>query len=226
MCTLSSEVALGAVEFAATVIDSVIWPLTVFALLLVFRSPIDKILTQLSKRINVTKSLRGPGGLGMTFDAGVLEAREQARAIPGGDPHVQRQESGPVTTHEPYGSYGIDLGGIDDFDVEVLATRADQDPRALVLDSWLHLEDSLHNLAQAIDIDRPERIPSLRLLGMLAKQARSRRLADAIPAIEQLNQLRNQVLHDRRVAISPLAAHDYALTAVRLALVVKEEGQR
>lgn len=216
---------MGAVEFAATVIDSVIWPLTVFALLLVFRSTIDKILTQLSERIKVTKSLRGPGGLGMDFDAGVLEAREQARAIPAGDPYVQRQESGPVTTHEPYGSYGVDLSGIDDFDVEVLATRAELDPRALVLDSWLHLEESLHDLAQAFGIDRPERIPSLRLLGMLAKQARSRRLADAIPAIEQLNQLRNQVFHDRRAAVSPLAAHDYALTALQLALVVKEVGQ-
>jgi hypothetical protein len=210
---------VGAVEFFSKVIGAIVWPLTLVVLLLVFRSGVQKILDQMAERVKTMTSFRGPAGVGADFDSRVLDVREDARALSAAAQQQEPQEQREPQDRPPVID-SVDLSEIEDFDVENLAIRAENFPRSVIIESWLYLEEELQDAGRSFGIPEADR----RTVGTLLRQlaVRSPQVANTLPVIRELQDLRNQAAHNRRMALSPLAAYDYAVTALRLALLIKK----
>ncbi|GAA4470367.1 hypothetical protein [Phytohabitans houttuyneae] len=214
---------MGALEFISKLVDALSWPLAIIVLLFLFRAAIRNLLEQFANRVKDMTAFRGPVGIEADFDARVLEVREEARTISTSD-----TTQGP-TDSDRFEYAGYDLSGIEDYDVENLAIQAEQMPRSAVIESWIYLEDAIEGAADRLGLlgrgtdqspTSRRRLMTSKLLEYLAS-AKPDKIREIEPVVQELRALRNEVAHNRRKNLSPLAAYDYAVTAIRLAQIFK-----
>lgn len=194
-------------DFFASLVQSLAWPVVVGALLIIGRGQVAKVAAALIARIPEIASLKAGSGE-INFDARAAEVFQQAAiTIHSSEPSVS-DSSDASSRREPVID-GVDadhlFGGIGWGVVEKLL---DAEPRAAVLLSWIAVEDALNKRFAAMfpgDADR--RVP------VRQKAERVLRFDEdgsaTLDFLLDLQSMRNDVLHNAGTTFSRAAADDY-----------------
>ena len=184
---------MGVLEFTASLVGSVAWPLTAVGLALVFRRQLVAIFRKLVGRMDRLSSMRA-GSFEMAFeaaaDSGVFPPAEEA------DHQARSEASGETASSE---------------DTLFDAARAlvDVNPKAAIL-----LAD--HALNQTVyGVIREHDLPGSPMAALRELAARGVIAKNEVNAFGELRRLRNIAVHEFDTDISPSVASDYIDVADR-----------
>ncbi len=172
-------------DFIASITGSLAWPLGLLMGLLVLREPLIAALSNI-------KSLRW-GDAEATFDHGLREAKESARAI--------EAESEGVVQPEP---------------VAGLEKVAETSPTGAIVDSWNAVLEAVEQLIQRSAIAPPttSRTSAASLISMIAQYGLLP--PQELHLLQELRALRNRAVHSSPQVITVRQAQEYVVLARRL----------
>jgi hypothetical protein len=182
--------------FIAAIIKSVAWPITLLIVVYIFRREVSEIVSNLTGLRYKHLELK----FGRQLEESNLLA-DNAQL--------------PVPERPQYAFAGAPELRFPD-DVRKLAYRS---PREAVLEAWLLLEEAARARLAAEGYDtRKNSTKTIQLIE--EKQLLSK---DALELFRKLRKLRNQVVHDRTIWLTPQLADEFVLVAERLYAALKKE---
>lgn len=170
-------------SFVASLVQSVAWPVAVFALVFLMRKPLREAVGHRLLRLKA-------GPVEAEFDREAVEVREEVRRIP--EVAAAEPRQGPVSL------------------VDELAPFVEASPRAAVMEAFARIEGRLMELLEAAGLTRPRY--SARHVARLAFD-RDLISSETLDAIEGLTNLRNLAAHSIRDDIGRDRARDYLAMA-------------
>ena len=181
---------------AASIISSLVWPLVLVTLILLFKAELKKLVPQL-------RSLKaGP----VTADFGdrlskVEKQAEQAEVLP-----PPRPDAPTTDPDDPYAS----------------AIRLAEDhPPAAVTEGWKVFEQKVRDIAQGVGFDMPPTFPIGKILRDLARRAELP--AAFVETTDALRRLRNEAAHSTTLRVEGDEAIDYVEFLRRLGQDLEEK---
>lgn len=182
---------------------SLAWPATVLVLMATFRKPLVDLLRNLSGLRYKDLELRFRRGLRES------EALADRARLPGLGPEIP-----PRPSHAYSGPSELKFPD----EIRLLAYRS---PRSAVIEAWLLLEDAAKDRLRAESGEVPS-VP-----GRLLRSIEERGLLgdDALKLFHKLRELRNEVVHDSKLWLSPEYADEFVLIAERLYAALKSGPQ-
>tara|TARA_R100001143_G_C3359147_1_gene134457 strand:+ start:1608 stop:2174 length:567 start_codon:yes stop_codon:yes gene_type:complete len=179
-------------SFISSIIDSIVWPVTILILVYLLRNPLSSLIPLLQKL--KYKDLE------LEFGRRIEEAKEEAEA-----------ELPPTDS----------LLEIDESRKERLLKLASISPRATILDSWREIELSLLDAAERNKVKLPYRRARSPLQVMKTLQEADLIDKNKIPLFEDLRILRNQAAHSPDFTLNTNSAIEYSSLAFRFADYIK-----
>lgn len=205
-------------EFIASVIGSLAWPVVVLIFFFLFKKPVMSILSALAKRIPMLTKVNAPGGISAEFQAGVDAVKEDVEAI---EEQVQTTVGKEITlewsTHAPttpqWEPYAI----------------AEISPTAAVLASYKALEIAIRSAAERLGVRTDQKNGGVRNASMIAQDVAMAAGLERNPltlSVGQLRRLRNEAAHRPDFEISVSSALGYVDTVESLIRVFDALGRR
>lgn len=184
--TFATDDGIGWLDFIASLIGSLAWPLVILALAILYRGPITYVL----------KNLREAkwGGNSVTIGMQIDEAEEAAREVEAVVPS-EAVDTTPINAHE---------------EQEELSTQKNrmlaQEPGLMVLQQWAMIESKLAEIsAPHFRLDEQHRpANAMRITRELAR--RGLIPSEVVDLIGELRHIRNSVAHGQYATVSRLDA--------------------
>ncbi|MBW3587898.1 MAG: hypothetical protein KY429_00570 [Actinobacteria bacterium] len=176
-------------EFIASLVESLAWPIVVVLILILFRNPVTDLIP-LVRRIKYKD-------LELEFERTLAEATQKAQ-----------REQLPITRPSLAERY--------DENLTRLVWVAEVSPRAAILEAWLEVEASAAEAAVrfGLRLEPRDRPSPLRLGSLLAGAGVfSQGLLDVY---NELRDLRNKAVHAVDISLSPAVVRDYVSLALSL----------
>ena len=186
---------MGWMSFAASLVQSMVWPVAVVVLVILMRKPLGELL---SHRLRWLKA----GPVEAEFDREAIKVREEVRRIPEVAAAEPRQE--PVSL------------------AEELVPLADVSPRAAVLEAFARIEKRLEDLLETAGVPHPKR--SGLALARLAS-SHNLISSETRDAVEGLSTLRNLAAHSPRDDIGVDRARDYVAMADAVLYAIRDKPE-
>ncbi len=185
-------------ESIVGLIHAIVWPLTVFALAILFRREVRAVLARLS-RLKYKE-------LEATFDESLREVERIAPAVtlPPSEREMQIESLTPGAE-------------------ERLTRLVEISPRAAITEAWIEVESAILFVAEQLDISNKDGIPQTRLVQMLHEK----RIMDTeiVTTYNRLRLLRNEAVHSQDFPLSIAEAERYVNLAKGLAAFVRFKSQ-
>jgi len=181
---------VSVLEFIASLVGSLAWPLAALGIAVVFRNHIKRLLSVAGPM----RKLKGPGGIEAFYDSEVEETKQAAA-------EALQSTGGSKTTAEVAGL--LMLQGLDDL--------ADKSPAGAVVEASTRLEGRLLALLAEAGIE----VAPNRGLGTIASLARKHGLIDesSYQAVLGLRVMRNLAVHGGGEALSRAQALEFLILA-------------
>jgi hypothetical protein len=180
---------MGWLQFFASAIGSLAWPLALVVTVCLLRKPIASLLPLL-QRLKFRE-------LELEFGKSVEEvSAEIAKELPPAPP-----TDGKSSINE----------------VAALVKIAEASPRAAVLQAWIMVEQTAYEAARALGWQPPSNKASNGTFAIKFLARHPALESDRIDLLQQLRHLRNQAAHAPELALGKSAAIEYASSAARVA---------
>lgn len=183
-------------EFAASLVASLAWPVTVVALALVFRKALLGLMSGLFKRMGMMTELKAGNLVALKFSESVEQLDEQI---------TEDARELVIEQTEP------DLADED---------TARLSPRTLVIESWIYLEDVIYWALYGEEPPTGVRRPPVRVA-----VSNSALPLDLKKQIFDLHRLRNAAVHESGLEISEQTAREYSRAAAKLAAIIRHPSR-
>ena len=165
---------MNLLEFFASIIGSLAWPVSAAVIALIFRSQIKALFGRLEEL--------GYGEWKLKLAKDLEEAEEAAEALPP-PPEVNQENASPSNYLSP-----------DKFGQLVAIS-----PNAAILDEWLEIEKRLYHMAEILDVS-PERAPNaVRIIDALKKNPDFP--SSLVSLLSEMRQIRNFAAHSSKVSM-------------------------
>lgn len=205
---------MNALNFIAALVDSLVWPVALLALLALLRKEIRSLIPNLSKLRYRELELE----FGKRLHE--LEERvEEQELLPPPDiaATLPSVEGTAEITLPPFDSHGT--GVVSSPGVSPVVVRlAPISPRAAIAEAWRGVEHALEDAARRLGQKSGAR-SSRRIIDSLVEQGLLRRFTPGL--IDDLRGLRNQAIHAREIELTAQQALDYADLAARAERMIR-----
>jgi hypothetical protein len=186
--------------FVADLVKSAAWPTTIFVLVILFRRELSEVISGLT---------------GLRYKDFEVKFGRQLEA----SKVLAENAQLPIPERPQYAFSGAPELRFPD-EVRNLAYRS---PREAVLEAWLLLEEAARVRLEVEGLEVPKNgAKTIQLI-----EQNELLSGDAVKLFHKLRQLRNEVVHDRTIWMSPQLAEEFVLIAERLyAALKKDTGRR
>ena len=189
-------------DFVASLVDSLSWPISIFFLVLILRRPITKLLER-------TASIRW-GDKRIEFDSSLTDVRKRVdrtfRDSPdiGMDPSSNQQALDSLNQAFEY---------------------RNKHPRQAIIEAWLEVETALDAAVERLGLY--EAYGKRRHAGLAIRLLRSAEQlrGDWAEALNGLRRLRNKAAHDRQFDLAPDQAEEYIQLCVDAITYIQKLGR-
>jgi len=188
-------------DFIASLVDSLSWPISIFFLVLILRRPIVQLLER-------TASIRW-GDKRIEFDNSLTDVRENVdRTI---------QESPEIGMDPTSNQQALDSLN------RAFEYRSKQ-PRQAIIEAWLEVETALDAAVERLELY--EAYSKRRNAGLAIRLLRSAEQlrGDWAEALNGLRRLRNKAAHDRQFDLAPDQAEEYIQLCVDAISYIQKLG--
>lgn len=182
-------------EILIKLIDTIIWPVTILVMAILFKKEFKAILIRLVK-------IEGHGW-SAEFEKGLKKVEAYAKEALPADSEVEKVLS--TQNHEKR-------------EILSIADLAEYSPRAAITESWILVEKAIIELAMSLGVTEIERRSVIKLL----KEFIKRQLIDedTVRVYNELRVLRNEAVHAPEFSLTPDEAQRYVHIAVGFASVL------
>jgi hypothetical protein len=199
-----NHAAVGWMDFTASLVRSLAWPVAVVIAVFVLRRRIAEMLAALAARLGDLKKLSAMGV----------------------DLEFEREAAQVSAAAEELAPDGVGNAIASDPELDRLKRLAEIEPRAAILLGFIDVEAALRSTADRSvkDLRLHERWRRGASIGSIARELNRRDIISeqAVGVLSELAGLRNQVSHDSEVRLSTAAAQSYVDAALEMIRYLNE----
>jgi len=181
-------------EYVIKLVEALAWPVTIFGLVLIFRSELTRIMSRLTSF--KYKDFEA------NFDKQLRMAEQQAEHI-----HLERALTEPPSTDMPAPPQ-LTIH-------DQLIRIAEVSPRAAITEAWRNIETAAIEAAETAGVEIPRRLPINHLVRELIQERIFSK--EALPLFDGLRRLRNDAVHAPEFVIEQGEVERYVDLSLRLA---------